>query len=125
MRQKRVPQVRARKDNECGYRGSPGLVKMVLMCVLTHDLAIGFVLLICSSGKSVDRYVKIGRPIFEFALGQTKAWVSVDRNPYIGRPTVHFTVAICSRVGVSVDRSPVSVDRSPVSVDRFWHCSMP
>ena len=36
VRRKRVPQVRAREDNQCGYRGSPGLVKMDLTRVLTE-----------------------------------------------------------------------------------------
>ena len=39
VRRKRVPQVRAREDNRDGYRGSPGLVKMVLTRVLTRVLA--------------------------------------------------------------------------------------
>ena len=41
VRRKRVPQVRAREDNQGGYRGSPGLVKMDLILVLTRDLAFG------------------------------------------------------------------------------------
>ena len=36
VRRKRVPQVRAREDNQCGYRGSPGLVNMDLLRVLTE-----------------------------------------------------------------------------------------
>ena len=87
VHRKRVPQVRAREDNQCGYRGSPGLVKMILMCVLTRDLAFGFKWLICC-------FRQIGRPIVK-----------------IGRPIVGFSVAICSRVGVSADRYTVSVDR--------------
>ena len=39
VRRKRVPQVRAREDNRYGYRGSPDLVKMVLMHVSTRVLA--------------------------------------------------------------------------------------
>ena len=42
MRRKYVPQVRAREDNRYGYGGSPGLVKMDLIRVLTRDLVIGF-----------------------------------------------------------------------------------
>ena len=87
VHRKRVPQVRAREDNRDGYRGSPGLAKMVLICVLTRDLAFGFKWLICS-------FRQIGRPIVK-----------------IGRPIVGFSVAICSRVGVSADRYTVSVDR--------------
>ena len=41
VRRKRVPQVRAREDNRYGYRGSPVLVKMDLIHVLTRDLAYG------------------------------------------------------------------------------------
>ena len=41
VRQKRVPQVRAREDNRHGYRGSPVLVKMDLIRVLTRDLVYG------------------------------------------------------------------------------------
>ena len=58
VRRKRVPQVRAREDNQCGYRGSPGLVKMVLIRVLTRDLVCLAFADLQISGKSVDRFVK-------------------------------------------------------------------
>ena len=38
VRRKRVPQVRAREDNQCGYRGSLGLFEMALVRDLTRVL---------------------------------------------------------------------------------------
>ena len=63
VRRKCIPQIRAREDNQCGYRGSPGLVKMDLTRVLTRVLAIGFWmadLLLRQIGRPI---CQIGRPI--------------------------------------------------------------
>ena len=87
VHQKRVPQVRAREDNRDGYRGIPGLVKMILMCVLTCDLIFDLEL-------ADLHFRQIGRPILK-----------------IGRPIYRFSAASCSRVGKSADRFSVSVDR--------------
>ena len=93
MHRKRVPQVRAREDNLCGYRGSPGLVKMVLMRILTRDLACLAFADLLISGKSVDRF---GKPVDRY-------WVYCS-NLLLGWDSVDISAESVDRLWISVDR---------------------
>ena len=75
VRRKRVSQVRAREDNQYGYRGSPGLVKMVLMHDLTRDLTNRSTAcnVYCSNLLSGWDSVDIS------AESVDRLWISVDR----------------------------------------------